>query len=211
VDNITDDIAAVYSRALEGPVDKDDIFYFIYAQLHDPGYRTRYAADLKKMLPHLPPPSSRERFNQLADWGRQLADLHVGYENVEPWPLDVIVKPGVDDCDRDTWRVDKPRFKSKTDHSTIIYNRHVTISGIPDDAERYLLGSRTALAWLIDRYQVKTDKASGIVNDPNGWADEHDDHLYIVNLIAKVTRVSIETAMIVDMIATNSEFVDGAS
>ena len=211
VDNITDDIAAVYSEALDGPVDKDDIFYSVYAQLHDPGYRTHYAADLKKMLPHLPPPSSRERFNQLANWGRQLANLHAGYENVEPWTLDVTVKPGVDECDRDTWRVEKMRFKSKTDHTTIIYNRHVTISGIPDDAERYLLGSRTALAWLIDRYQVKTDKASGIVNDPNDWADEHDDHLYIVNLIAKVTRVAIETMEIVDQIATNSEFNDGAS
>ncbi|MFS4490249.1 DEAD/DEAH box helicase [Dietzia kunjamensis] len=211
LDNITDDIASVYSETLAGPVDKDDIFYFVYAQLHDPGYRSRYAADLKKMLPHLPPPSSRERFNQLADWGRQLADLHVGYENVGPWPLDVTVKPGVDDCDRDTWRVDKLRFKSKTDHTTIIYNRYVTISGIPDDAERYLLGPRTALAWLIDRYQVKTDKASGIVNDPNDWADEHDDHLYIVNLIAKATRVAVETMEIVDQIATNSEFVDGAS
>ena len=211
VDNITDDIAAVYSEALDGPVDKDDIFYSVYAQLHDPGYRTRYAADLKKMLPHLPPPSSRERFSQLANWGRQLAKLHVGYENVEPWTLAVTVKPGVDDCDRTTWRVEKLKFKSKTDHTTIIYNRHVTISGIPDDAERYLLGSRTALAWLIDRYQVKTDKASGIVNDPNDWADEHDDHLYIVNLIAKVTRVAVETMEIVDQIATNSEFVDGAS
>ncbi|EYT59938.1 hypothetical protein H483_0113670 [Dietzia sp. UCD-THP] len=98
------------------------------------------------------------------------------------------------------------RFRSKTDHTAIIYNRHVTISGIPAEAERFLLGSRTALAWLVDRYQVKSDKASGIVNDPNDWADEHDDHLYIVNLIAKVTRVSIETAMIVDMITEESQF-----
>ncbi|EYT60945.1 helicase [Dietzia sp. UCD-THP] len=206
VDNITDDIAAVYSEALDGPVNKDDIFYSVYAQLHDPGYRTHYAADLKKMLPHLPPPYSRGRFNQLANWGRQLANLHAGYENVEPWPLDVTVKPGVDDCDRTTWRVEKLKFKSKTDHTTIIYNRHVTISGIPDDAERYLLGSRTALAWLIDRYQVKTDKASGIVNDPNDWADEHDDHLYIVNLIAKVTRVAVETMEIVDQIVADSDY-----
>lgn len=206
VDNITDEIAAVFSDALGGPVDKDDIFYFVYAQLHDPGYREAYAADLKKMLPHLPPPSSRDWFDQLAAWGRQLAGLHTGYEDVEPYPLDVTVKPTVDDCDRDTWRVTKMRWKSKTDHTSIVYNPHVTISGIPDEAERYLLGSRTALGWILDRYQVTTDKKSGIVNDPNDWADEHDNPLHIVDLIGKVTRVAVETMTIVDAIAAASDF-----
>ncbi len=90
------------------------------------------------------------------------------------------------------------KWKSKTDHSAIVYSPQVTISGIPEDAERYMLGSKSALGWIIDRYQVKTDKDSGIVNDPNDWCDEHDDPTYIVDLIKKVTTVAVETMKIVD-------------
>src|SRR5699024_3358505 len=129
----------------------------------------------------IPTPETRERFDQFVAAGRALADLHVGYEDVEPWPLNIVVKKGVDPEDRETWRVKKMRRpkvkdpetgKNVDDLTRIIYNTSVTISGIPAEAERYMLGSRSALAWVIDRYQVKTDKASGIVNDPNDWADE---------------------------------------
>lgn len=182
-------------------VAKDDIFYSVYGQLHDPQYRTKYAADLKKMLPHIPTPETKVRCDQLTDAGRQLADLHVKYETVEPYPLDVQLKPGTDPSDRETWRVKKMKWRSKTDHSAIIYNGKVTIEGIPAEAERYLLGSRSALGWIIDRYHVSTDKASGIVNDPNDWCDEHNDPTYIVDLIKRITTVSVETIKIVDSLA----------
>jgi predicted helicase len=135
---------------------------------------------------------------QLADAGRRLAELHVNYESVEPYPLEVQLKPGANLEDRETWRVTKMKWRSKTDHTAIVYNGKVTIAGIPEGAERYMLGSRSALAWLIDRYQVKTDKASGIVNDPNDWCDEYGDPTYIVDLIKKVTTVAVETMKIVD-------------
>ena len=133
--------------------------------------------------------------------------LHVGYEDVEPWPLDIRVRAGVDESDRETWRVLKMRWAKRKDPETgknvndvtkLLYNKHVTISGIPEEADEYLLGSRSAVAWLIDRYQVKKDKASGIVNDPNDWADEVGNPRYIVDLIGKVTRVAMETVRIVD-------------
>lgn len=76
------------------------------------------------------------------------------------------------------------RFKSKTDHSALIYNSHVTLSGILDDAHRDRLGSRSALEWIIERYQIKTDSnGSGIGNDPNSWCEEHNDPRYIIDLI----------------------------
>lgn len=90
------------------------------------------------------------------------------------------------------------KWRSKSDHSTIIYNPQVTISGIPEDAERYLLGSRTALGWILERYQVKTDKDSKITNDPNDWGEEHDDPTCIVDLIRKVTTVAVESMKIID-------------
>ena len=165
------------------------------------------------MLPHIPTPENRERFEQLAEAGRQLADLHVNYETVQPYPLDVQLKAGADPANRETWRVQKMKWAKKKDPATgkniddktaIIYNPKVTIAGIPEAAEQYMLGSRSALAWIIDRYQVKTDKASGIVNDPNDWCDEHDEPTYIIDLIKKITTVGMETVKIVDSLSRGS-------
>ena len=207
VDNITDEIKKLYRDALGTDITGDDIFYFVYGKLHDPSYRETYAADLKKMLPHIKTPETREEFDTFAAAGAELMALHVGYEDVEPWPLDIRVRAGVDESDRETWRVLKMRWAKRKDPETgknvndvtkLLYNKHVTISGIPEEADEYLLGSRSAVAWLIDRYRVKKDKASGIVNDPNDWADEVGNPRYIVDLIGKVTRVAMETVRIVD-------------
>lgn len=136
-------------------------------------------------------------------------DLHVNYENVDPWPLDIQIKG--DESDRETWRVTKMRWtkrkcpetgKNVNDVTKLIYNKQVTIAGIPAEADEYMLGSRSANAWLIDRYQVKRDKASGIVNDPNDWADEVGNPSYIVDLIGRVTRVAMETVRIGDDLAS---------
>ncbi|AEI09218.1 hypothetical protein CRES_0862 [Corynebacterium resistens DSM 45100] len=200
VDNITDEIKRIYRDALRPGITGDDIFHFVYGKLHDPKYRTKYAADLKKMLPHIETPSSRAEFDKFAAAGAELMELHANYKDVEPWPLDVQVKG--DESDRETWRVTKLRWakrkdpetgKSVNDVTKLIYNPKVSITGIPAEADEYMLGSRSALAWIIDRYQVKKDKASGIVNDPNDWADEVGNPRYIVDLIGRVTRVAMET------------------
>ncbi|RNE48056.1 DEAD/DEAH box helicase [Corynebacterium alimapuense] len=207
VDNITDEILNLYRDALGVEVSKDEIFYFVYGQLHDPAYREAYATDLKKMLPHIETPTDRDRFFQLATAGRQLMDLHIGYEDAEPWPVDIQVKSSADPADRGTWRVTKLKWKKvrdpetkklMEDRTTLVYNSKVTISGIPVEADSYTLGSRSALAWIVDRYQVKKHKDSGIINDPNDWADEVGNPRYIAELIAKVTRVAVETTRIVD-------------
>ncbi|MFZ2174370.1 MAG: type ISP restriction/modification enzyme, partial [Rhodococcus sp. (in: high G+C Gram-positive bacteria)] len=118
VDNITDGVLALYSGAIGDQVTKDDIFYYIYGLLHDPAYRETYAADLKKMLPHISTPETRERFEQLATAGRSLADLHVNYETVAPYEVDVQLKPGADSGDRETWRVSKMKWGKKKDPAT---------------------------------------------------------------------------------------------
>lgn len=215
VDNITDEIKQIYRDALGGDVSGDDIFHFVYGKLHDPGYRTKYAADLKKMLPHIETPSLRAEFDKFAAAGKELMDLHVNYESVEPWSLDIQVKG--DESDRETWRVKKMKWAKRKDSETgknvndvtkLIYNKQVTIAGIPAEADEYMLGSRSAVAWLIDRYQVKKDKASGIVNDPNDWADEVGNPRYIVDLIGKVTRVAMETVRIVDGLVEEGSAVE---
>lgn len=84
------------------------------------------------------------------------------------------------------------------DKTQIVYNSHISLDGIPEDAQRYMLGARSALDWILERYQVKTDKASGIVNDPNDWSREHGQPRYIIDLIGRIVTVSLETNRIVD-------------
>ncbi|WP_417287711.1 DEAD/DEAH box helicase [Corynebacterium variabile] len=204
-DNITDEILTIYRQALGKDITKDDIFHFVYGQLHDPAYRETYAADLKKMLPHIETPTDRARFDALATAGKQLMDLHINYETVEPYPLIVDVKKTADPDDPETWQVKKMKWKKTkgvTDHTTIIYSPKVTITGIPEEAEEFMLGSRSALGWVIDRWQVKTDKASGITNDPNDWCAEQNNPRYIIDLIARVTTVAVETQKIISGLTT---------
>ncbi len=198
IDNITNAILSDYCTVFDEEVTKDDIFYYTYGLLHSPQYRETFAADLRRMLPRIPKATTRQDFDAFCDSGRRLAELHVGYETVEPYPLREIITSTRSHEDRELWRVTKIKWRSKSDHSAIVYNSYLTLEGIPDEAHRYVLGSRTALEWLIDRYRVTTDPASGIVNDPNDWRDEHNNPRYIVDLIKRITTVSVETVNIVD-------------
>jgi predicted helicase len=86
----------------------------------------------------------------------------------------------------------------KVDRSVIDYNNRIRLSGVPGEAYRYQLGSRSAVEWIIDRYYIKTDQASEIVNDPNDWSRGVGDPRYILDLLARVVTVSVETMRIVD-------------
>ncbi|QXT61977.1 type ISP restriction/modification enzyme [Tessaracoccus palaemonis] len=200
VDNITDEALVQYREAFGPRVSKDDIFSYVYGVLHSSDYRTRYAADLKKQLPRIPLAASAPDFLAFVAAGKQLLDLHTGYEQVAPYPLDEIVTPaaGVDEFELFSVTDRKMRFVSKADRSTLLFNPHVRLSGIPEEAHEYQLGSRSALEWIIDRYWIKTDKASGIVNDPNAYSREQGDPRYIVDLVKRVVTVSVETMKIVN-------------
>ncbi|MGW7710485.1 DEAD/DEAH box helicase [Streptomyces sp. NPDC054771] len=197
VDNITDATLRAYRKIYaDDAITKDDIFYYTYGLLHSPSYRTQFAADLKKSLPRIP---KVRDFRGFADAGRALADLHIGYESVEPYNGIVEQTSGsADTPPSELFRVTKMKILKKggeADRSTIIYNSRVTLSNIPEEAYRYQLGARSAIEWIIDRYQVKVDKASKVVNDPNDWSD---DPRYIVNLLRRIVTVSLETMKIVD-------------
>ncbi|MDJ0356325.1 type ISP restriction/modification enzyme [Paenarthrobacter sp. PH39-S1] len=198
VDNITDWALTDYRAAYGSQVTKDDIFYFIYGLLHSPDYRTEFAADLKKMLPRIPKLADPADFAAFAAAGRELAGLHIGYESVEPYPLEEIWSTGaLMSPTGEDLRVKKMAFGKNKDRTRIIYNQHLTLAGIPEEAYEYMLGSRSAVEWIMERYQVKTDKASGIVNDPNDWCDETDDPRYILDLVKRIVTVSLETIKLV--------------
>lgn len=195
VDNITDAALVDYQERHGAQVTKNDIFFYVYGLLHSEDYRARYAADLGKALPRIP---HVKDFQAFVDAGRALADLHLNYETVDPYPLeDPSTEPGFDGPLR-VKKMKYPKVDKVNDRTRIVFNTSVTLSGIPEEAHRYMLGPRSAVEWLMDQYQVKTDQKSGITNDPNDWCDEHNDPRYIIDLIKRVVTVSVETMKIVD-------------
>jgi predicted helicase len=201
IDNVTDEALAEYRVEYGNGASKDDIFYYVYGILHASEYRQRFAADLKKMLPRIPKVPGMGRFREFADAGRQLAALHIGYEDAKPYPLAEHQTGLIPENDEYTkYTVAKMKYAGKAgswDKTQIIYNGCITLKGIPAETHEYMLGARSALDWVLERYQVKTDKASGIVNDPNEWSREHQQPRYIIDLIGRIVTVSLETDRIV--------------
>jgi predicted helicase len=187
---------------------KWDIFYSIYGLLHNRGYRTKFADNLKRELPRIPfapplPPlpdgrgSERQSeprpvgsgFWGFAGAGRELARLHLDYEKLEPYPLKWIETEGVPL----SYKVED-RMRLAKDKMSLRVNPSLTLAGIPPETFQYRLGNRSALDWVIDQYQLSEDKRSGIRSDPN----RADDEEYIVRLVGQVVRVSLETVKIVN-------------
>jgi predicted helicase len=232
-ENITDWALEQFRAHYADPsITKWDIFHYVYAVLHHPDYRERYAANLRRELPRIPfachpeaaessasprtpnegpmqltgstraadksigPSARKERgpqddkdvFRTLANAGQRLAEIHAHYEQQPEYKLTKVEKKG----EKLDYRVKK--MKLSKDKATLIYNQFLTLSGIPKEAYDYRLGNRSALEWVIDQYQVSTDKRSGILNDPN----RQDDKEYILRLIGQVVTVSLETVRIVN-------------
>lgn len=191
-DGITDFILE-QARQIDFKITKEDIFYYVYGFLHLPAYRETFAADLKKMLPRIPLVENPADFWAFSKAGRDLADLHLNYETVASCP-DVVVSG----AEHGKFHVEKMRFKSKGDKSTIVFNSHITVSNIPLKAYDYVVNGRSAIEWVMERYQIKTDKESGITNDPNDWAIEHNQPRYILDLLLSVITVSVKSLDIIN-------------
>ncbi|ALT82552.1 helicase [Streptococcus infantarius] len=178
----------------------DDTFAYVYGLLNSREYQEKYANDLKKDLARIPIVKNKEKYIEV---GKALMDLHLNYEEV-PVYKGVEIKLS----DSPSYKVNKMKFakkrdengKSINDRSTVIYNNDITISNIPEKAYRYVVNGRSAIEWIMDQYQIKTDKKSGITDDPNDYSN---DEKYIFNLLLRIINVSIQT---VDLINSLPEF-----
>ncbi len=175
---------------------KLDIFHYVYGILHSPQYHEKFAVNLKKTLPRLPLPDSPKLFWAYSKAGAELAELHLNYERLPPHPE---VKEDSPKPVPST-RVQKMRFAKEgreENKTAIIYNDDITLWNIPLEAYDYVVNGKSAIEWIMERYQVSTHKESGIVNDPNLWCDEHDNPRYIIDLLKSIVTLSLETMKIV--------------
>ena len=188
-ENITDWALAEFRNYYSDDIlTKWDIFHYTYGLLHHPTYCEKYQVNLKRDLPHIP---FAEDFWGFANAGAQLANLHVNYESQPEYSDLTFIQNSEVPLN---WRVEK--MKLSKDKTSLAYNDFLMIAGIPPKSFDYRLGTRSALEWVVDQYRVKTDKRSGIVNDPN----RADAPEYIVKLIGKVITVSLETVEIVNQL-----------
>jgi len=193
-ENITDQALETFrGHYADKRLSKWDIFQYVYSVLHHAGYRERFADSLKRELPRIP---LAPDFKAFVKAGKRLCEMHLRYDDsdgkaVKAYPLAEEWTKGMPK----SYRVEK--MVLARDKTALIVNESLTLSGIPSDVFGYRLGNRSALDWVIDQYQVYTDKRSGITSDPNLWGEERDDEEYIVRLVKQVVAVSLETNEIV--------------
>jgi predicted helicase len=192
IDNITDwGLQQFQNYYDDATVTKLDIFHYTYAVLHNPAYRQKYEQNLKRDFPRIP---FYDNFRQWVVWGRQLMDLHINYETIEPYnlkridiesPLTPLIKGGI-----------KAKLKADKDKGTIILDTDTSLHGVPPEAWDYKLGNRSAIEWILDRYKEKKPKDKTIAEKFKTYrfADYKEE---AIDLLQRVCTVSIETTNII--------------
>ena len=205
-DAITDEALTHFQEAYPGEsITKDDIFYYIYGILHSEDYRTKYANNLMKELPRIPRVATYEQFEAFADAGRKLADLHINFESVPEYQGVTISQR--DPNAQNKYRITQMKYgkipgktgNAAKDKTVIVYNDNITITGIPLEAQEYVVNKRSALDWILEKARVSQDKDSGIVNDFNDYGMEMTppNPRYPLSLVLRIITVSLRTMKIV--------------
>ena len=206
LDNISHTaVRAFYEHYRDDTITKDGIFDYIYGILHAPSYREAFANDLSKELPRIP---FAPDFHAFAEAGKELAVLHLGYETCEQYRLSLVFAHDGEPQPHHFRLTEKAMRFATPAKTTLIINEHLRLTGIPEMAHRYVVNGRTPLEWFIDRYRIKRDKESGILNDPNGWFENPRD---LVTAIERIVYVSVEsTQRIIEGLQGSSQFTDSS-
>lgn len=197
MENILDSILHEYQTHYKGiKITKIGIFYYVYGLLHHPGYRSKFASNLTKDLPHIP---MAPEFAKFRDIGKKLADLHIGYETCKRHDLG---RPAFTPKKFSKLSfgsrtvVEDDRTRRQTDPSVIRVDGQVLFEGVPQTT--YMVNGRTPLAWVVDRYRVTIDEESGIINDPCTGTD-------IIAVIERAVHVGLESERLIGQLPAEFE------
>lgn len=178
-------------------LNSNDLFYYVYGILNSEEYQSKYKNDLTKDIARIPIVKNKEKYVEI---GKKMMNLHLNYETVPMYDKCQITYTG-----EPSYKVKKMKFAKKRndegklekDRSTIIFNDSITIDAIPEKAYQYIVNGKSAIEWIMDQYQVKTDKKSGITDDPNDYSD---DPKYIFNLLLRIINVSVQTVDLINQL-----------
>ena len=187
-DGISDYIFNLAKEKYLTKITREDIFYYVYGFLHNEDYKKEFEADLKKLIPRLPLVDDYNTFKIYSDIGRELAELHLNYENIER-DSNIIVEGE----ESNNFKVEKMRFTNKDKKDVIIFNSDIKITNIPLEAYDYQVNGKSAIEWVVERYAITVNKDSGIENNPNLWCEENENPRYILDLLLSVISLSIKT------------------
>ncbi len=199
-DNISEHAIAQFTAVLGYSVTADELFFYTYAVLNHPEYKLLFENDFKRMLPRIP---ILDSFREMVDLGRRLGELHADYEVVNPYPLE---KVGLDPSDFKVERLSYLKAGKSIDKSVVVFNNNLQVRGIPLEAHDFKIGAKSAVDWVVERFKITVDKASGLINDPNDWAKESGSADYLYQLLAKVVTVSLETTKLLDQMPKFPKF-----
>ncbi len=191
-DGISDYIFNLTKQKYSTKITKEDIFYYVYGFLHSEDYKKEFEADLKKLIPRLPLVDDYNTFKIYSDIGRELAELHLNYENIER-DSNIIVEGE----ESNNFKVEKMRFTNKDKKDVIIFNSDIKITNIPLEAYDYQVNGKSAIEWVVERYAITVNKDSGIENNPNLWCEENENPRYILDLLLSVISLSLKTSELI--------------
>ncbi len=193
IENITDWGLKQFRAHYAENIEKIDIFHYVYAVLHNPAYREKYAMNLKRDYPRIP---FYDDFNQWRDWGKALMQLHIDYEKVEKYPLDI------KNTKLPAHKPNKAKLKADKINHRIILDDETTLHGIPEIAWTYQLGNRSALEWILDQYKEKKPKDPTIREKFNTYKFA-DYKPQVIELLQRICTVSVETMQIIQAMQKN--------
>ena len=203
IDNVTDWCLRQFRDRYDNTsISKDDIWYYLYGVMHAPDWRERYRHDLQRNLPRVP---FADDFEAFRDAGCELMGLHVGYEVCPEFPLVCLVDGMCSDGGHpDAYRIHggmqwgrSAGSKTRDDKSVLHVNTRCDLVGIPAECHEYTVSGRSPLEWAVTVLRVKTDKGSGLVNDPNGWADWRDEPFGLIRHLRRLAYLGQRSAQIV--------------
>jgi predicted helicase len=202
----------------EPEINKEDIFHYVYAVLHNPAYREKYELNLKREFPRIP---FYDDFWKWANWGKSLMDLHINYETVEPFdlkehhaetkqipsaPLRERINPQPLP-ERSRRQIIKPKLKADKEKGIIEIDEITFLSSVPKEAWEYRLGNRSALEWILDQYKEKKPKDPTIAEKFNTYRfADYKEH--VIDLLKRVCTVSVETMKIVEEMKKETQTAD---
>jgi predicted helicase len=203
IENISDAIQKEFTEKYKLKISKEDIFFYVYGILNSSEYKIRFSSDLRKMLPRIPFANDFWSFSKA---GRTLADWHLNYDSLDPYPL---LEDGEIDLGSDKLLdVAKMSFKKvggKEDKTTVIYNGRIILRNIPPEAYEYVVNGKSPVEWVMDQYQVTNDKESSISNNPNHWGVEIGDPQYILMLLKRVINMSVKSVNLISQLPSINE------